>query len=98
MECVDIKMLAGNYLDGELPEAMCDRMQRHLFSCAGCRAEVDGVRMTVEVLKATHPAPSVREEWVQSSLQALCRELDITRATERVPGQLVLGIGAGSER
>jgi anti-sigma factor RsiW len=98
MECVDVRALAGNYLDGELPEAMCDRIQRHLFSCAGCRAEVDGVRMTVEVLKATHPAPSVREEWVRSSLQALCRELDIAPVAARVPGQLVLGIGAGAER
>ena len=95
MNCPDVQALGGNYIDGELPEEMCDRIQRHLLRCAACREEIDSVRMTVEVLQASHAAPEVRPEFIHSALAALSRELDITPAASETPGQLVLGIGAG---
>jgi hypothetical protein len=96
MNCRDVQSLAGNYLDGELPEELCDRVQRHLLRCAGCRAELDSLRMAVEVLAAGAP-PAPRPEFIASALEALCRELDISPDPERFrDGQLVLGIGAGT--
>jgi anti-sigma factor RsiW len=96
MTCRDVQALAGSYLDGELPEEMCDRVQRHVLRCAGCREDLESVRMAVEVLTAGQAAPEVSEEFVQSALAALARELDITPGAPRSPGQLVLGIGPGS--
>ena len=95
MTCGDLLPLAGNYLDGELPEEMGDRIQRHLLRCATCRGEVESLRMAVEVLKAgcTPAAPS--EDFILNTLAKLAGELDITTATSGAPGQLVLGIGAG---
>ena len=96
MNCRDVQSLAGNYLDGELPEEMCDRLQRHLLRCGACREELDSLRMAGEVLAAASRAPAVREEFIASALETLRRELDISPAAAEQPGQLVLGIGAGT--
>ena len=95
MNCRDVQALAGNYNDGELPEEMCDRVQRHLLRCSACREEIDSLRMAVEVLQASRAAPEVRPEFIESALATLSRELDISPAAAETPGQLVLGIGAG---
>jgi anti-sigma factor RsiW len=94
MTCRDVQCLAGSYLDGELPEEMCDRIQRHLLRCGPCREEVESLRFSVEVLKSTHPAPAVGEEFVQRSLGALRRDLGIEVETPGTPGQLVLEVGS----
>jgi anti-sigma factor RsiW len=96
MNCRDAQGLAGNYLDGELPEELCDRLQRHLLRCGACREEFESLRMAAEVLAAATKAPAVREEFVTAALEALRRELDISPAAAEQPGQLVLGIGAGT--
>jgi anti-sigma factor RsiW len=98
MNCRDVTPLAGNYLDGELPEEMGDRIQRHLIGCAGCREEVDSVRMAVEVLKASHPASGMSESAMRSALERMSRELDIVTSLPEAPGQLVLGIGIPSQK
>jgi anti-sigma factor RsiW len=93
MNCRDVQPLAGNYLDGELPEEMCDRIQRHILSCSACRAEIDSLRMAVDVLRATHSPGLMGEFSLQTVLDTLQRELDITTTLPDTPGQLVLGIG-----
>ena len=92
MNCRDTQALAGSYLDGELPEEMCDRIQRHLLRCGGCRQEIDSLRMAVDVLRATHTAPRAGEAFLQSALESLARELDLTPKVPEPAGQLVLGI------
>lgn len=93
MTCRDIQSLAGNYLDGELPEELCDRVQRHLLRCTACREELDSLRMASEVLAGTHVAPALNEEFLCSALETLGRGLDVSTRLPPVPGQLVLGIG-----
>jgi anti-sigma factor RsiW len=92
MNCRDVQGLAGNYLDGELPEELCDRLQRHLLQCGGCREEADSLRMAVEVLRGTHPLPSVSEEFTRAALETLARGLEMPASEPAAPGQLVLGI------
>lgn len=95
MNCSDVRSLAGNYVDAELPEEICDRIQRHLLRCAGCREEVDGLRMAVEVLRSTHAPLDPGELFLTSALERLAAELDVTTKLPATSGQLVLGIGAG---
>ena len=51
--------LAAALVDGELDHASRERAQRHLLSCAGCRAEVDAQRRLKSSLSglAQLPAP-----------------------------------------
>ena len=93
MTCPDVQALSGSFLDGELPEEMCDRVQRHLLRCSACREEIDSLRMASEVLVSTHAAPAVSEEFLLSALETLGRGLDVATRLPPVPGQLVLGIG-----
>jgi anti-sigma factor RsiW len=92
MNCREVQPLAGNYLDGELPDELCDRIRRHLLRCPACREEYDGLRMTAELLRETHVAPAPGEAFVQEALGALARELALPEAGAETPGQLVLGI------
>lgn len=92
MTCRDARDLASSYLDGELPQEICDRIQRHLLSCASCREEIESLRMAVEVLAASHARPAVDEEFVRAALTTLQRELDISDKQPENPGQLVLTI------
>lgn len=90
MNCRDAQSLASNYLDGELPEEMGARIQRHLLRCAACRDEVESLRTAVQLLAATHAPPTLTEAGVRVALASLARELEIDRRTPETPGQLVL--------
>jgi len=92
MNCRDVQALNGNYLDGELPEELCDRMRRHLLGCPACREEMNSLRMTLEVLRETHAQPSLSESFAGSALETLARELRLPAREAETPGQLVLGI------
>ena len=92
MICRDVQGLSGNYLDGELPEEMCDRVQRHLLRCGGCREEVETLRMAVDVLRGAHAAPVLGEVLVQRMLGVISAELEISTKAAETPGQLVLSI------
>ncbi len=92
MNCRDAQSLASNYLDGELPEELCDRLRGHLLRCAACRAELDSLRMAVEVLTETHAPAAPGEAYVAAALAALERELDLPAPELERPGQLVLPV------
>jgi len=44
-------------LDGALPPARRDELERHLAGCAACRAERDGLRAGIAALAAVPPPP-----------------------------------------
>lgn len=92
MTCRDTQDLASTYLDGELPQEICDRIRRHLLACASCRQEIESVRMAVEVIAASHARPAVDEKFIRCALATLQRELDICEKQPESPGQLVLTI------
>ncbi len=93
MTCQDTQTLAANYLDGELPEEMSERIQRHLLRCAPCRNEAESLRVAVQVLQSAHRSVQPDPEYVASALLTLRRELDCVTRLPEPPGQLVLGIG-----
>jgi len=50
MKCRDARGLLSDYVDGELPGAKAERLQRHLADCDGCRDEWEGLRRTVRLV------------------------------------------------
>jgi anti-sigma factor RsiW len=51
-------------VDGELEQAMCEEIERHLASCQNCRVVVDTLRKTVMLYHASgsDPVPSDVQE------------------------------------
>jgi hypothetical protein len=92
MTCREVQSLSGNYLDGELPEELCDSVQRHLLRCGTCREDVDSLRMTLEVLSRAQNPPRASEAFLAGALEALAEGLELPRLETGAPGQLVLHI------
>ncbi|MCC2672501.1 MAG: hypothetical protein K0Q72_4973 [Armatimonadetes bacterium] len=93
MTCADVRCLAGNYVDEELPEELHARLQKHLLRCVACAEDLGSIGMAVRALRSTHAVPVASEEYIGGALERLAAELDVTTRPPSPPGQLVLGIG-----
>ncbi len=58
MDCKHTRKRASAWLDGELPEATAEAVDRHVRGCAACAAHVQELRRMAEVLD-TWDAPPV---------------------------------------
>lgn len=45
--CRDMLKNLNDYIDGELDEALCTELERHMSECENCRVVVDTLRKTV---------------------------------------------------
>ena len=52
-DCHEVRSLSSDYIDGELDHATEDRVKSHLEWCAPCRAFINTLRATVDLLRAT---------------------------------------------
>jgi anti-sigma factor RsiW len=93
MTCGDVKSLAGNYLDEELPEELHSRVQRHFLKCLACAHDVSSQSLALDALRSACAVSTPGEEFIQSALGRLSQELDLVSKLPPTPGQLVLGIG-----
>ena len=41
----------NSYLDGELPDELCEQIEEHLGQCRNCRIVVDTMRQTVSLCR-----------------------------------------------
>ncbi len=70
--CQELKSQLSNFIDGELDDAVCAEIQRHLAECDNCRVMVDTLKKTVVLYRA---AP---EETVPPQVHArLVKVLDL---------------------
>lgn len=91
MTCHDARDLASQYVDGELPEELVMRLERHLLRCAGCREEAESLRLTVEALKGCRP-PAAGETFIRTAVAELVDALELDKIAPVVPGQLRLDL------
>ncbi len=56
--CQDLKAQLSNFIDGDLDDAVCAEIQRHLADCDNCRVMVDTLKKTI-VLYREVPEESV---------------------------------------
>jgi anti-sigma factor RsiW len=45
--CRELLSQLSDYIDGDLEESLCDRLEAHLAVCPDCRVMVDTVRKTI---------------------------------------------------
>ena len=72
--CREIFAILSEYVDGALPEELCEAIQAHNGSCPPCEAFLATFTKTVELIRAqpTEPLPSDVKNALSSSLQR-CR-------------------------
>ena len=56
-ECEHLLGQLSDYVDGELGQAMCEEIERHLAGCQNCRAVVDTLGKTVTLYQMTGAEP-----------------------------------------
>lgn len=61
MTCAEIRDLLGNYMDGELTDAMMQRIEKHLIRCAGCAYEARSIEQARDLLRQGVDAPMMSE-------------------------------------
>lgn len=68
-DCREMFTRLSEYLDGELPEHLCEEMARHLAACTPCEAFMRTLRLTVDLC---HGLPAKRlPDDVRDGLRAL---------------------------
>ena len=50
LDCVTLRKLSSEYLEGNLPPSQMQRLRAHLSGCPPCRAFVDGLASTIRML------------------------------------------------
>ena len=85
-DCESIFAALSNYLDGELPEADCNQLERHIQDCAPCVEFVNSLRKSVRLGKQYRPhepAPAL-SPCVKRSLEAAYKAM-LARQQEPPP-------------
>jgi anti-sigma factor RsiW len=66
--CHALKEQLSGFIDGELDDAVCAEIQRHLDSCEDCRIMVDTLKKTVVLYRESPPEavpPDVHERLIK---------------------------------
>jgi RNA polymerase sigma-70 factor (ECF subfamily) len=71
--CPDVVGLLSRHLEGEIAREVCAEMERHVATCARCKAACDSLRETLRLCRASAP-PRVPEA-VQDSIRQGIRRL-----------------------
>jgi RNA polymerase sigma-70 factor (ECF subfamily) len=77
--CPDVVTMLSRYLEGEIGQAECAEMDRHVATCARCTAECDSLRRVLSMCKNEARAGVVGPE-IQAAVQKALRELAGHRA------------------
>ena len=56
-ECDEIEKLVDSYIDGELPEVLCDRFEAHLSDCPACNGLVFDIKQIVQLARTMDEEP-----------------------------------------
>ena len=64
------RTLLSSYIDGELSERERRRVERHLSGCAECRAELESLRLTVELVRGLPEVEPSRSFTLSSAPEA----------------------------
>jgi RNA polymerase sigma-70 factor (ECF subfamily) len=80
-ECPEIALIFSRYLEGEIGQAECAAMDKHVASCARCRAGCDSLKHTLALCRSS--ATGEVSEEVQTLVRKALRELSRTEISPR---------------
>lgn len=78
LTCQQLVELITSYLDDALPQADYQRLERHLALCLGCRAYLEQMRVTLQVLGglSTEDIPEDLREELLTAFRSLRKNTD----------------------
>lgn len=53
LNCGELLGFLSDYVDGELEQALCDEIERHIRACDDCRVVVDTLKKTIYLYHET---------------------------------------------
>lgn len=71
--CRELLSSLSDYLNGELEQELCAKIERHMSGCENCRIVVDTLRKTIYLYKVNAEPPEVPE----TVRERLYRRLDL---------------------
>jgi len=73
----DVIALLSDYVDFELPLAICGEVERHLAGCAACLEFVESLRSTIALCRAYAPRtmPAPLSDRARSELESAWRKM-----------------------
>jgi len=71
-QCKEIFARLSEYMDGELPDDICERIDGHMEDCPPCQAFLRSLENTVRLVEDQQP-PRLPDDIRQSVLDALKR-------------------------
>jgi anti-sigma factor RsiW len=78
--CRDWLGSLSDFVDGELQDALCAEIERHMADCADCRVVVDTLRKTIYLYQRTAVPPAMPQE----VRERLYRRLDLADCLPRM--------------
>lgn len=60
--CRELLASLSDFIDDDLPQGLCDEIEKHMSECENCRIVVDTLRKTVYLYQATYPEESVPDD------------------------------------
>jgi anti-sigma factor RsiW len=76
--CKNLLSQLSDYIDGELEEALCAEIEKHMSDCSDCQAVVNTLEKTVELYRTTERAEVPPD--VQSRLYKVLKLDEIGRS------------------
>jgi len=58
-ECKNLLASLSDYVDGELGEALCSEIEKHLLDCENCQVVVNTLRKTVDLYRSSDESTQV---------------------------------------
>lgn len=77
-DCPEIALLFSRYLEDEIGQAECAAMEKHVTTCASCRAGCDSLKHTLSLCRASGGAGDVSPEIADLVRKAL-REVSVEK-------------------
>jgi RNA polymerase sigma-70 factor (ECF subfamily) len=74
--CREMFARLSEYMDGELPEDICDRIDTHMEDCPPCRGFLESLRRTVRFIRSSG-AEELPEDLKRELLSAAARLRDL---------------------
>lgn len=68
-KCMEIFARLSEYLDGDLPEDLCERIEGHMEGCPPCQNFLKSLENTVRLIETTE-APAMPEDIRRAVLEA----------------------------
>ena len=86
-ECESVFAALSAYLDGELPQADCDELERHIQGCDPCVEFVNSLRKSIRLGKQYRPedVPSLIPPDVKRNLESAYRTM-LARQSKKPQG------------